>query len=209
MADLDNVISESIYYANQVHGINLNSGTGSTSGIPIYQEIKGGITSVSDYTGTVSGTVLVTTSANHGLTTGDVVVINTSLYYAGIYQITKVADNTFYFTKSYTATQTGNFCKPSQLQILSGSGGLHTIHFHLSAYAASSGVNFRFSVYKNMTAQSVLKATETFTTAGNYQNISCTARINLTDGDVIWLSVENLTDDSDITHTNGYFSTTN
>lgn len=59
---------------------------------------------LSDYSGTVAGTVLAT-KATHGLLTGDIVrVSDTSM--DGDYAITKVDANTFYFTATYNATDT-------------------------------------------------------------------------------------------------------
>ena len=59
---------------------------------------------LSDYSGTVAGTVLAT-KATHGLLTGDIVrVSDTSM--DGDYAITKVDANTFYFSATYNATDT-------------------------------------------------------------------------------------------------------
>lgn len=60
--------------------------------------------SLSDYSGTVAGTVLAT-KATHGMYTGDIVeVTGTSMN--GTYEITKVDANTFYFTCTYDSGDT-------------------------------------------------------------------------------------------------------
>ena len=60
------------------------------------------ITVFADYSGTVAGTVLVT-SASHGLLSGDLVVITGTTNYDGEYSVTKVSDSTFYITATYVA----------------------------------------------------------------------------------------------------------
>ena len=55
------------------------------------------ITSITDYSGTVVGTVLATSTA-HGRTTGNSLIISGTISYNGTYTITVVDANTFYFT---------------------------------------------------------------------------------------------------------------
>jgi len=60
------------------------------------------ITVFADYSGTVTGTVLVT-AASHGLITGDLVEIDDTTNYDEEYQITRVDDDTFYITATWVA----------------------------------------------------------------------------------------------------------
>lgn len=60
------------------------------------------ITAFADYSGTVSGTTLVT-SASHGLLTGDLVNITDTTSYDDTYTITKVSGDTFYVTVDFVA----------------------------------------------------------------------------------------------------------
>ena len=77
-------------------------GTGNLSGI---------ITGFADYSGTVSGTTSVLCSASHGLNTGDRITISSEpdSYYDGNYSITNKDANEFYFTKAYSAEDSGTF----------------------------------------------------------------------------------------------------
>ena len=68
--------------------------------------ITGVIASISDYSGTVAGTVLVTDVA-HGLSTGHIVIISGTTTYDGTYTVTVVDVDTFYITHAYGATSTG------------------------------------------------------------------------------------------------------
>jgi hypothetical protein len=60
------------------------------------------ITAFTDYSGTVAGTVLVTSTA-HGLLTGDMTCITGTTSYDGDYSITKVSADTYYITATYVA----------------------------------------------------------------------------------------------------------
>ena len=79
--------------------------------------LSGTITTFADYSGTVSGTTLVTDVA-HGLATGDRIAISSSpdSYYDtassnsdGNYSITKVSADTFYITATYSAEDDGSW----------------------------------------------------------------------------------------------------
>ena len=79
--------------------------------------LSGTITVFADYSGTVSGTVLVT-DVDHGLATNDRITISSSpdSYYDtassnsdGNYSITKVSDDTFYITATYSAEDSGSW----------------------------------------------------------------------------------------------------
>jgi hypothetical protein len=60
------------------------------------------ITAFADYSGTVAGTTSVT-SATHGLSTGDVVVISSTTNYNGEFRVYKIDANTFYIVIAYVA----------------------------------------------------------------------------------------------------------
>ena len=72
--------------------------------------LSGTITAFIDYDGTVSGTTRVASTA-HGLATGDRVTITSSpdSYYDGNYTITITSVDSFYFTKTYSAEDSGTF----------------------------------------------------------------------------------------------------
>ena len=74
-------------------------------------DLSGTISSFANYNGTVAGTTKATCSASHDLTTGDRVSITSSpdSYYDGNYAITKVDADEFYFTKTYSAEDSGTW----------------------------------------------------------------------------------------------------
>ena len=73
--------------------------------------LSGTISTFADYNSTVAGTTKATCSADHDLATGDRVSISSSpdAYYDGNYTITKVDGDEFYFTKAYSAEDSGSF----------------------------------------------------------------------------------------------------
>ena len=73
--------------------------------------LSGTISTFVDYNGTVSGTTKVTCSASHNLETGDRVTLTSSpdAYYNGSYAVTVVDADEFYFTKGYSAEDSGTF----------------------------------------------------------------------------------------------------
>jgi hypothetical protein len=65
------------------------------------------VSSVTDYSGTMAGTILIN-STGHGFTTGNSVALSLSVAaYNGVYTVTVVDANSFYVTKTYSATATG------------------------------------------------------------------------------------------------------
>ncbi len=91
------------------------------------------ITAVADYTSTVSGTVLVT-AASHDLQSGDTVTITSTTSYNGNKVITVIDANSFYFTDTFVATETGTvqwtsdeftyrYVRPTSLRVTSVSAG--------------------------------------------------------------------------------------
>ncbi len=65
------------------------------------------ISSTSDYSGTVAGTIRFTTSTAHSLTTGTMVTIRNTSSYDGYYSATVINSTQFYITKTYVSNQGG------------------------------------------------------------------------------------------------------
>ena len=61
------------------------------------------ISAFADYSGTVPGTVKVTTSASHTFLTNDVIVITGTTSYNGTFDITKIDADEFYITVTWVA----------------------------------------------------------------------------------------------------------
>ena len=72
--------------------------------------VCGSITVVADYSATVAGTILVTSTA-HDLVTGDKITISGTTSYNDDFTITKVDADTFYITDIYVASETGDWIR--------------------------------------------------------------------------------------------------
>ncbi|MFA6018478.1 MAG: hypothetical protein WC776_04855, partial [Patescibacteria group bacterium] len=82
------------------------------------------ITAFADYSGTVAGTVSVT-SGTHGLLTGAIVTIAGTTNYNGVYLVTKIDANSFYITHAWVSNDaTGNWYQGSHLTLGPDAGGV-------------------------------------------------------------------------------------
>ena len=128
-----------IFSAGTLNGWTFNAG--STAAITAY----------ADYSGTVAGTVLATST--HLLTTGDYITIRSTTNYDGLYQITTVDASHFYFTAAWAGDDGASyFDQASYLQAGADSAGTYRVEYSVTIYQfdeiATSTV---FSLYKNTT----------------------------------------------------------
>lgn len=157
----------------------------------------GSISAYADYSGTVADAIIATDNA-HGLLTGDIVVIHGTSGpndYDGLYAITKVSDNTFYFINAGWNADAGasTWTEGCHLDAGAGSAGIYRVLFSITA-AAGGGANqnFHFHVYINAAHQDKLSAE--MTPAGTaHQNCGASAFLTIAVGDRVFASVENET----------------
>lgn len=70
----------------------------------------GSVAAVADYSSTVAGTILITTTENpHSQRTGSLVTLSGTTDYDGTYEITSVDDTHFYVTATWNITRTGTW----------------------------------------------------------------------------------------------------
>ena len=73
-------------------------------------DLGGSISSFANYAATVAGTVKATTTAAHGLSTSDNIIISGTTNYNGGFQITVIDSTSFYFTTTWVSNDaTGNW----------------------------------------------------------------------------------------------------
>lgn len=93
-----------------VNGVSTEKGHFPASGFGVWDSYTFSLKNISaaaDYSGTVAGTTLFTTSTTHGLTSGDKVTIQGTTNYNGYYTATVVNTTQFYVTKTYVSSQAG------------------------------------------------------------------------------------------------------
>jgi len=129
--------------------------TGSLSGWTYVAGITGSITAYSNYGGTVAGTVRAASTA-HGLTTGDYISIRGTTNYNGVFQITKISNDAFYFYDTWVSDDgASDWDRGSYL--LAGANAAGT---YKASYTISSDItifitsNVYYYIYVNATRQS-------------------------------------------------------
>lgn len=197
MYEYENTVATTIGTQNVYHAVN-DFIAGSLNGFTFVSGIEGAIASVADYSGTVAGTILITDVA-HGLATGDIVTIHSTTNYNGTYSITKVTNDTFYVTKAYVSTQTGNWAMGAYLRCSTGSDGVYKATWSNTALPASNNETFKFELNKNTTPLDNIAGSNKYGTAGDYKNMGASGLVSLVAGDRIWLSTKNQTSGADIT----------
>jgi hypothetical protein len=137
--------------------------TGAVANWTFTTGITNGITAYADYSGTVAGTVKAT-SNGHGLTTGDYIAIRGTTNYNGVFQITVIDVNEFYFTDTWAGDdgasdfEMGDYLTPG-----TGADGTYQVTWNMSASeGGAAGSTFQFEIYINTTAQAKVGAERKF-----------------------------------------------
>jgi hypothetical protein len=195
----DNATAQVIETADTPIGLR-NFTTGTVFGFTYDAGNTAGITAYADYSGTVAGTVLAT-SATHGLTTGDYITIRGTTNYNGLFQITKVDDNSFYFTATWVADDgASDFDQASHL--VCDSSGAYDIDWNLTLLEATTGgSDVAITPYVNDTALTPAKAIVTMGDATS-EHVSGNTRVTLAANDWVYFTASS-TGTNDITFSNG------
>lgn len=192
-----NTTATAIDTAAQPHGLAVGA-TGLVSGFTFKAGTVGDIASVAD---NEDGTVTVTSTA-HGLVTGDIVTINNSTDYDGVYVVTKVDDDTFKITVTYTETRTGTFQRAACLIADVNTFGIFEVNYVATVLSAGNYKELLFLLYQNITPNTRSVAQKEFGMAGTadeHEQLVGKCLMNISAGDIIWLAVQNLTDNVDFT----------
>jgi hypothetical protein len=200
--NLTTIGTQNVYHAIAGSGVI----AGLLNGFTFVAGKQGTIASVANYNGTVAGTILITDVA-HGLLTGDIITIHVTTNYNGTYSITKVTDDTFYVTKAYVASETGEWAAGCYLLASIGSDGTYKASFSVTAFAATANSIFKFELNKNVSALDNIVVSRKFATT-DYTPMSCNGLVSIVAGDRIWLSTRNETNTADITIRNGNINLT-
>lgn len=199
MYSYENTTITNIRTANVYHAIGaVNIVTGVSDRVTFTAGVSGNIAAVSNYNGTVPGTVLVTVSAGHNLTTGDVITITSASNYIGIYTVTRISVTEFYITHAYVNSQAGTYTRGARLKVNTGGAGIYRASMSLTAFAASASKDFKFEICVNTTEPDKIVTSRRFTNT-DYTPMSASGLLQLADNDVVWVAMMNQTDTTDIT----------
>jgi hypothetical protein len=190
------IATQNVYHAIGGTGIGT---AGAIAGFTATPGVNGAIASVADYSGTVAGTVKITVTAGHNLTTGDIVTIAGTTDYNGTFSITTISSTEFYITETYTSTQTGIYIRGARLKANTGSAGTYRLSFNITGFSAGANKTFKIEANKNLTALDNTASSRKFGTASDYSQMVGNGFVTVADGDIIWLSIVNQTDATDFT----------
>ena len=164
---------------------------GSTAGITVY----------ADYSGTVAGTVLATST--HGLTTDDIITIRGTTNYNGVFQITVVDSTHFYFTDTWVADDgASDFDHPAGIIAGTGAAGTYAATWQMST-APASACTLTWNMNRNVISCHKSTAERKYA-INDLDTCSSSCLFTIADGDIIWLSVKS-TDTGNITNKHGEF----
>jgi hypothetical protein len=176
--------------------------TGLVNGFTFYagRSVDANITSEGNPSASI---LLITCSANHGLTTGDLVVLGnmnnashnkpTRVTVTGLTTFT--CDDISYIGGA--GASAGTVEQPAYLQASSGSAGVYQANIKIDGTASNLSKAWKFEANINITPQDnvVTERTSTATLA----TMSAFGLITIAGGDRVWISAKNGTDTSDYT----------
>ena len=175
--------------------------TGTVDGFTFAAGSTAAITVYADYSGTVAGTVLATST--HGLTTGNIITIRGTTNYNGIFQITVVDLTHFYFTDTWVADDgASDFDQPARLIAGTGAVGTYASTWQMST-APASACTLIWKMNRN-TVPCYKSTAERKYAINDLDTCSSSCIFTIADGDIIWLSVQS-SDTGNITNKHGEF----
>lgn len=161
------------------------------------------ITSYSDYSGTVAGTVRLTL-INHALHTGDIVTIRGSTNYNGVFEVTVIDEDWVYITATWAGNDgNSHLDKGSNLTVGADAAGKYPAFWQMSI-APDAACKIQVQMFINTTVQVKSTAEREFA-INDLDSISSSCILTVVAGDKIWLAVQSDEVD-DITNKHGNFN---
>ena len=196
MYNYENAVATPIDLLADYHAI-ITITEGSVKGFTFKVGSTGPIASFATHSG---GLATLITDVGHGLLNGEVITISNSTNYTGSHVITWIDADTFTIPVAYVAEAGGpNWVRGSSLQANPGSAGIYRVVWGTTIFPAGASVIIRIQVSKNTTVLNNMCGSTRLVVATDYRNIAGGGFISIADGDYIWLSVRNETDDTDVT----------
>ena len=175
-----------------VYHLMRNFSTGSVESFTFNAGSTGAITAYADYSGTVPGTVSAT-SNTHNLATGDDISITGTTNYNGVFTVTVIDANTFYFTDTWVADDaTGTWSEGSYIE--ASTAGVYFAIYSISADSVNNNKVFKYELFVNSTEQNNTAVERNYAVGTDLGNSSGQGIITLAVGDRIYLGCQNNTD---------------
>ena len=163
----------------------------------------GAITAYADYGGTVAGTVKAT-DAGHGLATDDVISIRGTTNYNGIFQITVIDSDNFYFTDTWVNDNVASDWDQGDYLTVA-TDGTYKISWDISASeGGGAGSTLTYAVYVNATIEDRSRIQRKFPNndIGAFGGHSF---VTLSAGDIVFITASS-SGTNDMTHSYGALS---
>lgn len=170
------------------------------------RQVDANITSEADN----GGTLRIVTSVAHNLTTGDIVTC-TNMNDAGHNKptaVTVVDATTFDCDDiAYVAgagASAGVIDEPSYLEAGAGSAGVYSCSMSVTGDSDNNNKIFKWEMYTNATEEDTIVAERNYAVGNDLGTVACTGFVTVSEGDRVWLAVENNTDTDnfEIAHSN-------
>lgn len=174
--------------------------SGLVSGFAFDAGSAGNITAFADFSGTLPGVVQVA-SSSHGLSIGDIIVIKGTTNYNGIFEVVETGTHEIYITATWAGDDgASKWDQGASLTALAGSAGVYTSTWQMTA-APVGACRVIYFVNINTTPQ-IKSGAPRELAINDEDNNSSTCLIDISVGDVLWLSVQSDSTDN-IVHTYG------
>jgi hypothetical protein len=194
MYEYEGSTSVTINVANQYHAVfgifgqdHLNNFT-FTAGI----EGSGNITTAA------SGTAININDAAHGLSTDEIIQVQ-SANHTGTVVVTKVDVDNFTVPITYVGNEAGYWQRGDRLEAGTGSAGTYRFAYNMSLTSDGNGKTYKFELSKNTTHIDESACERKIGTGADIGAMGANGLISIADGDVITLLVENPNDTTDLT----------
>ena len=160
----------------------------------------GPISAFTEYSTVVSGTTQVT-DVGHTLTSGDIVTINGTTSYNGIFEATVIDVDNFYIVDTFVADDaTGDWVEGDYLMLDPGTDGVYKLEFHgFGMPDAGTNQDYEFEVFANTTPIENLEAKRRFANSSDIGTFGGGGIVTLADGDRIAITIIPLTGTQDFT----------
>ena len=130
---------------------------------------------------------------------GQPVTIHNTANHDGVYQIITGGNGSFVIAHATSTTDTGLARGACALKANVGSAGTYEIGFTMSATTAANSINFHVEANKNILPLDNVASRAQTSTNSKARVLAGLGHVAIADGDVIWLSISNDTEASNIT----------
>ena len=198
---IDNALEMEINADEEWQGLTSNVVTGAVENMTYSEGCTGLTIAVTDNSGTLAGTVIITSESDHNLSPGDMITQNghTDSAYNGFFEVisTPLTD-AYIITAVYTATDSGFFQRGSSLLVGALGAGRYKGTWDSTGIAETNGHDFDFVPVVNLTPAGAAKARRTFSNA-DYGSFGGTELPLLAVGDKISFAIQNVGASGNIT----------